>query len=124
MSDTGPKRRNSIFKNLVLLLILSLASTLIWYNLNERSLRQKENRAVALMDEGQNKAAIQLLLELRQDRPRPADQSRLNAYLVKCYLNLAEDPSNPLEESLHYYRKVLQIEPDKVPAVVRKRLEK
>ncbi|NLF93795.1 MAG: hypothetical protein GX564_07895 [Oligosphaeraceae bacterium] len=122
MSDPAPKCKCAFIKNLVLLLVLCLASALVWYNLNERALRQKENRALELMQEGQNKAAIQQFLELKQDRPKAADQTRLNAYLADCYVNLAEDPSIPLEESLKYYRKVLEFDPGKVPALIRERL--
>ncbi len=124
MPEPASKNKYGIFKNLVLLLILCLASLLVWHNLNERSLRQKENRATTLMAEGQNKAAIQLFLELKEKRIKPEEQSRLNNHLADCYLNLAEDPTNPLAETMKYYRKVLQFNPEKVPPVIRERLEK
>jgi tetratricopeptide (TPR) repeat protein len=123
MSDPAPKCKCTIIKNIVLLLILCLASALVWHNLNERSLRLKENRALELMNEGQNKAAIQKFLEVKQERPKAEDQARLNAYLADCYVNLAEDPGIPFEESLKYYRKVQEFDPGKVPALIRERLK-
>jgi len=124
VSEQNKQQKSAIIRNLLVLLFLLLASWVVWLNLQKRALINQENEAIRQMDAGKPAAALQIFRQLRLRLRKDQDLQRIDRYLADCYLQLAENPANNTDVSLHYYRRVFRLAPDKVPEAIRLRLNR
>ena len=124
MSEVYHRQNSAIVRNLLVLLFLLVASWIVWLHLQKRDLINQENLAIQQLEAGKPAAAVITFLKLRQNLYRNKDLQRINGHLADCYEQLAESPENSTEVSLLYYRRLLRLDPSRVPESVRQRLHR
>ncbi|NLZ59220.1 MAG: tetratricopeptide repeat protein [Lentisphaerae bacterium] len=117
-------QKNSVLRNVMVLIFLLLSSWIVWLNLQKRILINQENRGIEQMEAGKYSLAIgsfqQVFVRLHKEK----DQQRVRNYMADCYLALAENPENNYETSMLYYRRLYRMAPQKIPPAIKQIIEK
>jgi hypothetical protein len=96
------KAKSSAVKNLIMVLFVVAAALFVWKQLEKRNRIQKENHAIAVLDEGSFQEALTLFNELMKDA-KTESRKRHQTNIARCYIGLAEAAETPAEQ-IRYYR--------------------
>jgi hypothetical protein len=113
------KAKSNLAKNLIMVLFVVAAALFVWKQLEKRNRIQKENEAIAVLDDGKFQEALTLFEGLMKDANSEA-KKRHQTNIARCYVGLAEAADLPADR-LKYYRQAASYDQSMIknPAILK-----